>query len=163
MAAKQTESEARQSCMGMVFWLILKEKSKEYPGVKEFLQKIGMSSASYSQLQRGLGNPTLHTVARTAAALGLSEWDMLGIDEKVMRAWLAGRNIDLEKVNEVVDSQRRAQQLSSEGFSLAPKPARGPSPAEPEGQKAAKAKAPSAPAPATKPATKKRATRAKKK
>ena len=158
MAAKQTEGEARQSCMGMVFWLILKEKSKEYPGVKEFLQKIGMSSASYSQLQRGLGNPTLHTVSRTAAALGLSEWDMLGIDEKVMRAWLAGRNIDLEKVNEVVDSQRRAQQLSSEGFSLAPKPAPGPAP---EGPVAAKAKAQSAPA--TKPATKKRATRTKKK
>jgi transcriptional regulator with XRE-family HTH domain len=158
MAAKQTEGEARQSCMGMVFWLILKEKSKEYPGVKEFLQKIGMSSASYSQLQRGLGNPTLHTVSRTAAALGLSEWDMLGIDEKVMRAWLAGRNIDLEKVNEVVDSQRRAQQLSNEGFSLAPKPAPGPAP---EGPVAAKAKAQSAPA--TKPATKKRATRTKKK
>ena len=120
MATKQSEGEARQSSMGMIFLLILKEKSKEFSGVKEFLEKIGMSSASYSQLQRGLGNPTFHTVARTAAALGVSEWDMLGIDEALMRQWLAGRNIDLDKVNEVVESQRRAQELSREGFSLAP-------------------------------------------
>lgn len=155
MAGKQTEGEARQSCMGMVFWLILKEKSKEFSGVKEFLEKIGMSSASYSQLQRGLGNPTFHTVARTAAALGVSEWDMLGVDETVMRQWLAGKNIDLAKVNEVVDSQRRAQQLSSEGFSLSAE--RAPSPTKPTGRGAGKAKASSAV-----PAPKKRTARGRK-
>lgn len=74
--------------------------------MEEFLKTIGMSFATYSQLLRGLGNPTAHTITRTGEALGLSGWEMLGLDEKVVRGWLAGQDIDLSEVNKIVEHQR---------------------------------------------------------
>jgi transcriptional regulator with XRE-family HTH domain len=102
----QKEGEARQSAMGTIFSAMLQRKSKEFPSVEEFLKTIGMSFATYSQLQRGLGNPTAHTITRTGEALGLSGWEMLGLDEKVVRGWLAGQDIDLSEVNKIVEHQR---------------------------------------------------------
>lgn len=108
--ATQTEGEARQTIIGTIFSLMLQRKAKAYPDVKVFLEKIGMSSGSYYKLQQGIGNPTVYTIERTAEALGLSPWEMIGIDAKVMRGWLAGQNIDLDKVGQVVETRRRAQQ-----------------------------------------------------
>jgi len=102
----QKEGEARQSAMGTIFSAMLQRKSKEFPSVEEFLKTIGMSFATYSQLLRGLGNPTAHTITRTGEALGLSGWEMLGLDEKVVRGWLAGQDIDLSEVNKIVEHQR---------------------------------------------------------
>ena len=87
---------------------------RDYPDLKTFLQKIGMSLGAYYNLAKGVGNPTFWTVERTAKALGVSSWDLLGVDEKLMRAWLAGQNIDVDKVAKRVEKRRKARQ----GFSL---------------------------------------------
>jgi len=88
----QKEGEARQTAIGTIFSAMLQRKSREFPSVEEFLKTIGMSFATYSQLLRGLGNPTAHTITRTGEALGLSGWEMLGLDEKIVRGWLAGQD-----------------------------------------------------------------------
>lgn len=110
----QSEGEDRDTVIGAVFALMLERKSKEYADLTTFLKTIGMSLGSYYNLLKGVGNPTFWTVERTARALGLSAWDMLGVDAKVMKAWLAGQNIDVEKVQKRVEERRHARQ----GFSL---------------------------------------------
>ncbi len=118
---KQQEGEDRDSVATALFAIILQRKAKEHPNLKEFLDKIGMSMAAYYNLEKGIGNPTFWTVERTAKALNLSVWDMLGIDEKVMRAWLAGQNIDLDKLSQSVDARRQARlKFSDDQFAITP-------------------------------------------
>lgn len=117
----QQEGEDRDSIATALFAIILQRKAKEYPNLKTFLDKIGMSLAAYYNLEKGIGNPTFWTVERTAKALGLSIWDMLGVDEKVMRAWLAGQNIDLDKLGQSVDARRQARlKFSADQFAITP-------------------------------------------
>jgi len=118
---KQQEGEDRDSVATALFAIILQRKAKEHPNLKEFLDKIGMSMAAYYNLEKGIGNPTFWTVERTAKALGLSVWDMLGVDEKVMRSWLAGQNIDLDKLSQSVDARRHARlKFSADQFAITP-------------------------------------------
>jgi transcriptional regulator with XRE-family HTH domain len=115
----QKEGEARQTAIGTIFSAMLQRKSREFPSVEEFLKTIGMSFATYSQLLRGLGNPTAHTITRTGEALGLSGWEMLGLDEKIVRGWLAGQDIDLGQVNTLVAHQRASTiRVDSNKFSM---------------------------------------------
>jgi hypothetical protein len=111
-----------------------------------------MSFATYSQLLRGLGNPTAHTITRTGEALGLSGWEMLGLDEKIVRGWLAGQDIDLGQVNALVTHQRESTiRIDTNKFSLqsiepkAPQAA-APLPAEKKEELRRAAPAPKAPA-----------------
>lgn len=127
----QQEGEDRDSVAGALFAIVLARKAKEYPNLKSFLEKIGMSLAAYYNLEKGIGNPTFWTVERTAKALGLSVWDMLGVDEKVMRSWLAGQNIDLEKLAQSVEAQRQARmKFSADEFAITPPTP--PTPPEPK-------------------------------
>jgi hypothetical protein len=120
---KQQEGEDRDSVATALFAIILARKAKEYPNLKTFLDKIGMSLAAYYNLEKGIGNPTFWTVERTAKALGVSVWDMLGVDEKVMRAWLAGQNIDLDRLTQSVEARRQTRQkFSSDHFAITPPP-----------------------------------------
>ncbi|MGA8171473.1 MAG: hypothetical protein WB816_11695 [Methylocystis sp.] len=148
----QKEGEARQTAIGTIFSAMLQRKSREFPSVEEFLKTIGMSFATYSQLLRGLGNPTAHTITRTGEALGLSGWEMLGLDEKIVRGWLAGQDIDLGQVNALVTHQRESTiRIDTNKFSLqsvepkAPQAA-APLPAEKKEEPKKAAPAPRAPA-----------------
>ncbi len=115
----QKEGEARQTAIGTIFSAMLQRKSREFSSVEEFLKTIGMSFATYSQLLRGLGNPTAHTITRTGEALGLSGWEMMGLDEKIVRGWLAGQDIDLGQVNTLVAHQRASTiRVDSNKFSM---------------------------------------------
>ncbi len=148
----QKEGEARQTAIGTIFSAMLQRKSREFPSVEEFLKTIGMSFATYSQLLRGLGNPTAHTITRTGEALGLSGWEMLGLDEKIVRGWLAGQDIDLGQVNALVTHQRESTiRIDTNKFSLQsiePKArqAAAPLPAEKKEEPKKAAPAPRAPA-----------------
>ena len=114
-----------------MFAIVLARKAKEYPNLKTFLEKIGMSIAAYYNLEKGIGNPTFWTVERTAKALGLSVWDMLGVDEKVMRSWLAGQNIDLEQLAQSVEARRQARmKFSVDEFAITPSTPPAPKPVE---------------------------------
>lgn len=120
----QKEGEDRDTVAGALFAIVLERKSKEFPNLKTFLEKIGMSLAAYYNLEKGIGNPTFWTVERTAKALGLSVWDMLGVDEKVMRSWLAGQNIDLDRLSQSVEARRQARlKFSADQFAIHPPPA----------------------------------------
>ena len=110
----QSEGEDRDTVIGAIFALMLERKSKEYPDLRTFLEKIGMSLGSYYNLCKGVGNPTFWTLERTAKALGVSPWDLLGGEEKLMRAWLAGQNIDVDRVAQRVEQRRQART----GFSV---------------------------------------------
>ena len=149
----QQEGEDRDLVAGALFAIVLARKAKEYPNLKSFLETIGMSLAAYYNLEKGIGNPTFWTVERTAKALGLSVWDMLGVDEKVMRSWLAGQNIDLEKLAQSVEARRQARmKFSADEFAITPptppeaKPVEQPvetrAPAVKKSAAASKAKAP---------------------
>ena len=149
----QKEGEARQTAIGTIFSAMLQRKSREFPSVEEFLKTIGMSFATYSQLLRGLGNPTAHTITRTGEALGLSGWEMLGLDEKIVRGWLAGQDIDLGQVNTLVAHQRASTiRVDSDKFSMQGLEPKAPQAAAPE--PAEKREEPKKAAPAPKAATK---------
>jgi transcriptional regulator with XRE-family HTH domain len=118
---KQQEGEDRDSVATALFAIILQRKAKEYPNLKTFLDKIGMSMAAYYNLEKGIGNPTFWTIERTAKALDLTVWDMLGIDEKVMRAWLAGQNIDLDRLTQSVEARRQTRsKFGADQFAITP-------------------------------------------
>jgi transcriptional regulator with XRE-family HTH domain len=148
----QKEGEARQTAIGTIFSAMLQRKSREFPSVEEFLKTIGMSFATYSQLLRGLGNPTAHTITRTGEALGLSGWEMLGLDEKIVRGWLAGQDIDLGQVNALVTHQREStiridtNKLSMQGSEPKAPQAAAPLPVEKKEEPKKAAPAPKAPA-----------------
>ena len=149
----QKEGEARQTAIGTIFSAMLQRKSREFPSVEEFLKTIGMSFATYSQLLRGLGNPTAHTITRTGEALGLSGWEMLGLDEKIVRGWLAGQDIDLGQVNTLVAHQRASTiRVDSDKFSMQGLEPKAPQAAAP--LPAEKKEGPKKAAPAPKAATK---------
>jgi transcriptional regulator with XRE-family HTH domain len=141
---KQQEGEDRDSVATALFAIILQRKAKEYPNLKAFLDKIGMSMAAYYNLEKGIGNPTFWTIERTAKALDLSVWDMLGIDEKVMRAWLAGQNIDLDRLTQSVEARRQTRsKFGADQFAITPpaskpveRPAEKPSAADKSASKA---------------------------
>lgn len=157
---KQQEGEDRDSVATALFAIILQRKAKEHHNLKEFLDKIGMSMAAYYNLEKGIGNPTFWTVERTAKALGLSVWDMLGIDEKVMRAWLAGQNIDLDKLSQSVEARRQARQkFSHDQFAITPPAPPAPKPVE----EAPQPKAPSVEKPAAASKAKPRKTKPRRK
>ena len=143
---KQQEGEDRDSVATALFAIILQRKAKEHPNLKEFLDKIGMSMAAYYNLEKGIGNPTFWTVERTAKALGLSVWDMLGVDEKVMRSWLAGQNIDLDKLSQSVETRRQTRlKFSADQFAITPTAGPEPKPVEqPPRPKAASVEKPAA-------------------
>ena len=118
---KQQEGEDRDSVATALFAIILQRKAKEYPNLKTFLDKIGMSMAAYYNLEKGIGNPTFWTIERTAKALDLTVWDMLGVDEKVMRAWLAGQNIDLDRLTQSVEARRQTRsKFAADEFAITP-------------------------------------------
>ena len=161
----QKEGEARQTAIGTIFSAMLQRKSREFPSVEEFLKTIGMSFATYSQLLRGLGNPTAHTITRTGEALGLSGWEMLGLDEKIVRGWLAGQDIDLGQVNTLVAHQRASTiRVDSNKFSMQSIEPKAPqaAAAEPAEKKEEPKKAAPAPKAATKTKKKVGATAGKK-
>ena len=161
----QKEGEARQTAIGTIFSAMLQRKSREFPSVEEFLKTIGMSLATYSQLLRGLGNPTAHTITRTGEALGLSGWEMLGLDEKIVRGWLAGQDIDLGQVNTLVAHQRASTiRVDSNKFSMQSIEPKAPqaAAAEPAEKKEEPKKAAPAPKAATKTKKKVGATAGKK-
>jgi hypothetical protein len=102
---------------------------------------------------RGLGNPTAHTITRTGEALGLSGWEMLGLDEKIVRGWLAGQDIDLGQVNTLVAHQRASTiRVDSNKFSMQSLEPKAPQAAAAE--PAEKREEPKKAAPAPKAATK---------
>jgi transcriptional regulator with XRE-family HTH domain len=148
----QKEGEARQTAIGTIFSAMLQRKSREFPSVEKFLKTIGMSFATYSQLLRGLGNPTAHTITRTGEALGLSGWEMMGLDEKVVRGWLAGQDIDLGQVNDLVAHQRGStirvdvNKFSMQSFEPKAAQAAAPEPAEKKEELKKAAPPPKAPA-----------------
>ncbi|MDE2579091.1 MAG: hypothetical protein KGL46_09820 [Hyphomicrobiales bacterium] len=72
-----------------------------------------MSVGTFYNIVKGNANPTFWTVERTAKALGVSAWEMLGCNELIMRAWLAGQNVDLVLLTKRVEARRRTR----EGFS----------------------------------------------
>jgi transcriptional regulator with XRE-family HTH domain len=161
----QKEGEARQTAIGTIFSAMLQRKSREFPSVEEFLKTIGMSFATYSQLLRGLGNPTAHTITRTGEALGLSGWEMLGLDEKIVRGWLAGQDIDLGQVNALVTHQRESTiRIDTNKFSMRSLEPKAPhaAAAEPAEKKEEPKKAAPAPKAATKTKKKVGATAGKK-
>jgi transcriptional regulator with XRE-family HTH domain len=159
--ATQQEGEARQTSIGMIFSLMLQRKAKEFPDIKVFLDRIGMSRGSYYKLIHGFGNPTFYTAERTAEALGLTVWDLLGIQENVMRAWLAGQNLNLDRVKEVIETRRLAvKNLPPEEFEIrSAKPAPGAPLAAGVETKADEPAPPAPPASTARP--KKKASRAK--
>ena len=98
------------------FW---QRKAKEYPISNPSSTRSACRSPPTTIWKKGIGNPTFWTVERTAKALGLSVWDMLGIDQKVMRAWLAGQNIDLDNLSQSVESRRQARmKFSADEFAI---------------------------------------------
>ena len=154
----QKEGEARQTAIGTIFSAMLQRKSREFPSVEEFLKTIGMSFATYSQLLRGLGNPTAHTITRTGEALGLSGWEMLGLDEKIVRGWLAGQDIDLGQVNTLVAHQRASTiRVDSNKFSMQSIEPKAPNAAAPEPAEKREEPKKAAPAPKAPLRTKKKA------
>ena len=154
----QKEGEARQTAIGTIFSAMLQRKSREFPSVEEFLKTIGMSFATYSQLLRGLGNPTAHTITRTGEALGLSGWEMLGLDEKIVRGWLAGQDIDLGQVNALVTHQRESTiRIDTNKFSMQSLEPKAPQAAAPEPVEKKEEPKRAAPAPKAPAKTKKKA------
>lgn len=58
----------------------LQQLEAENGGVEAFLEKTGLARATYYQVLRGIGNPTLKTLDRIAASLSMSTVELLGFE-----------------------------------------------------------------------------------
>lgn len=102
MTPRQFEGEDRDSLIGAIFVLMLERKAREFPDLKAFLNKAGMSIGYYAALRKGEANPTAYTLEKTARALGVSPWELLGANELLIRSYLRDQGIDLDRVTESV-------------------------------------------------------------
>lgn len=102
MTPRQFEGEDRDTLIGAIFALMLEVKAREFPDLKSFLDKAGMSIGYYTALRRGEANPTAYALEKTARALGVSPWELLGANELLIRSYLRDQGIDLDRVTESV-------------------------------------------------------------
>jgi transcriptional regulator with XRE-family HTH domain len=98
MAPKAGRSRTVEKTLASLLGLRLEQLAAEHDDLQTFLGKIGISPGTYYLLVRGESNPTLDTLEVIAKGLGLSVWELIGLNDGVVTKALAKHDIDLEAI-----------------------------------------------------------------
>ncbi|WP_284180191.1 helix-turn-helix transcriptional regulator [Rhabdaerophilum sp. SD176] len=96
--------------MASVLGIRLEQLAADHEDLASFLAKVGISPGTYYLLVKGDANPTLDTLELIAKGLGLSVWELLGLNDGVVKKALDARDIDLEAIK--ASSRARVEALA---------------------------------------------------
>lgn len=83
----------------------MRREQAKYPSVQAFVQKLGISEGTYNLLVNGGTNPTVDTLEKIAAGLGLTFFELIGnIDVETLRKRLALVRLDLDAITKTVEA-----------------------------------------------------------
>ncbi len=106
---KRGAAEPRKD-LASVLGIRLEQLAAEHDDLASFLAKVGISPGTYYLLIKGDANPTLDTLELIAKGLGLSVWELLGLNDGVVKKALEARDIDLEAIK--ASSRARVEALA---------------------------------------------------
>lgn len=86
----------------------VEQLAQEHGDLPAFLKKAGISPGTYYILIRGDGNPTLDTLEMIAKGLGISVWDLIGLNTAMVKSALSEHEIDLDAIEAANKARARA-------------------------------------------------------
>lgn len=86
----------------------LGQLAANYPDQWEFLKAIGISQGTYYAILKGDSNPTLDTLELIAKGLGISVWELIGLNDGVVKDALSTHEIDLEAITSASRARAKA-------------------------------------------------------
>ncbi|MCZ8272655.1 MAG: helix-turn-helix transcriptional regulator [Microcystis sp. LE19-4.1E] len=110
MAPKAGRGRTAEKTLASVLGIRLEQLAADHEDLASFLSKVGISPGTYYLLVKGDANPTLDTLELIAKGLGLSVWELLGLNDGVVKKALDARDIDLEAIK--ASSRARVEALA---------------------------------------------------
>ncbi|MGL5445972.1 MAG: helix-turn-helix domain-containing protein [Rhabdaerophilum sp.] len=110
MAPKAGRGRTAEKTLASVLGIRLEQLAADHEDLASFLAKVGISPGTYYLLVKGDANPTLDTLELIAKGLGLSVWELLGLNDGVVKKALDARDIDLEAIK--ASSRARVEALA---------------------------------------------------
>jgi transcriptional regulator with XRE-family HTH domain len=110
MAPKAGRGRTAEKTLASVLGIRLEQLAADHEDLASFLTKVGISPGTYYLLVKGDANPTLDTLELIAKGLGLSVWELLGLNDGVVKKALDARDIDLEAIK--ASSRARVEALA---------------------------------------------------
>ncbi len=107
---KRGRGRTAEKTLASVLGIRLEQLAAEHDDLASFLAKVGISPGTYYLLVKGDANPTLDTLELIAKGLGLSVWELLGLNDGVVKKALDARDIDLEAIK--ASSRARVEALA---------------------------------------------------
>jgi len=111
MAPKPGRTRTVDKTLAALLAIRIEQLAQEHGDLASFLKKVGVSPGTYYILIRGDGNPTLDTIEMIAKGLGISVWELIGLDDTLVKYALATKSIDLEAIK--ASNKARAQSFQS--------------------------------------------------
>ncbi len=97
-SGEQRLGRKRSLATAIVVARMRREQSK-YPSVLAFAKTLGISEGTYNLLVSGATNPTIDTLEKIAAGLGLTFYELIGnIDSETLRKRLALARLDHDAI-----------------------------------------------------------------
>jgi transcriptional regulator with XRE-family HTH domain len=110
MAPKAGRGRTAEKTLASVLGIRLEQLAADHEDLASFLAKVGISPGTYYLLVKGDANPTLDTLELIAKGLGLSVWELLGLNDGVVKKALDARDIDLDAIK--ASSRARVEALA---------------------------------------------------
>lgn len=98
MAPRPGRTRAVDKTLAALLAIRVEQLAQEHGDLAAFLKKAGISPGTYYILIRGDGNPTLDTIEMIAKGLGISVWELIGLDDTLVKYALSTKSIDLEAI-----------------------------------------------------------------
>lgn len=98
MAPKPGRTRTVDKTLAALLAIRVEQLAQEHGDLAAFLKKAGISPGTYYILIRGDGNPTLDTIEIIAKGLGISVWELIGLDDTLVKYALSTKSIDLEAI-----------------------------------------------------------------
>lgn len=98
MAQKIGRGRMAEKTLASVLGLRLEQLAGEHDDLPSFLKKVGISPGTYYNLVRGDSNPTIDTMEVIAKGLGLSIWELIGLNDGLVKTALSEHAIDLDMI-----------------------------------------------------------------
>ena len=108
MAPRAGRGRSAEKTLASILGIRLEQLAAEHDDLNVFLRKVGVSPGTYYLLVRGDANPTFDTLELIAKGLGLSIWELIGLNDGVVTKALADHDIDLDALTSASRARTRA-------------------------------------------------------
>lgn len=108
MAPRPGRTRMVDKTLAALLAIRIEQLAQEFGDLTAFLKKAGISPGTYYILIRGDGNPTLDTIEMIAKGLGITVWDLIGLNEGLVKSALNEHAIDLDEIEAANKARAKA-------------------------------------------------------